>query len=73
MSEEEVGRLKLVSVDELPRMLKHTENAVDAKTLGQSKEIVDDVRRRGLKAVRVFLFFLLYVCDFKHTHTFTHR
>ena len=44
----EIGRLKLVSVDELPRMLKHTENAVDAKTLAQSKQIVDDVRNRGI-------------------------
>ena len=44
----EIGKLKLVSVDELPRMLKHTENAVDAKTLAQSKQIVDAVRNRGI-------------------------
>jgi len=43
--------LRVVSSKELQELLKHTENAVDAKTLAQSKEIVDDVRTRGVEGL----------------------
>lgn len=43
----EKGQLTLVSAKDLKETLSHTENAVDAKTLSQAKEIVEDVRKRG--------------------------